>query len=567
MQQRSEVLANQQLLRAFRTRFLLTNDEVYSLTSTAEPVDDDFFITMAKAKRIRKECDILLGFENQTLGLDIVEQVSKNLNLAYQKLYKWVQKEFKTLNLENPHLHPSIRRAIRLLAERPSLFQGCLDSFADARQLTLSDAFYLALTGTTTTGQPDSSVKPIEMVAHDPLRYAGDMLAWLHSAAVGEREALEVLFLEDGDEIAKGLQSGQEDKIWRLMRDVEDDGVSEFNALKALHDLVDRDVSGVGRILRQRMEQVLQSNEDVTLSYQLANLLGFYRYTFTKLLGEATGLFELMSSLETEALRQFRSLVRDQIATLQVEPQDIPSNLGPPDYLNDALRQLTAIMQTYETSLSVSTDREADFEPILAEAFDPFLTSCKGMAKSIGPHDGTIFSINCLVAAISALRGFDFTQNRIKMLQAQADDELTKLVDAQYNFLRKASGLDEIFTCLEPLTADPKDVEKLHTLEPMRPEALGQAGQVLDEFLPSALMDAMDRVKPIQDSKLAHEVTEKAAERFCQDFEHVEKILNAADELSDESAVGEEDLEDPDQTPPFRLLFPRTTSEIRVLLS
>ncbi|KAL2752179.1 hypothetical protein ACRALDRAFT_1058939 [Sodiomyces alcalophilus JCM 7366] len=563
MRQRSEVEANQRLLRAFRNRFVLTDDEVFSLTSTAEPVDDEFFVTLAKAKRIMKDCDVLLGFESQTLGLEIVEQTTKNLNLAFQKLYKWVQKEFKTLNLENPHLDASIRRAIRVLAERPSLFQGCLDSFADARQHILSDAFYVALTGTTVTGQPDSFVKPIEMAAHDPLRYAGDMLAWLHSAAVGEREALEGLFLEDGDEIAKGLQSGHADKIWQLMQDVEPNTASEFDALKALHDLVDRDVEGVGRILRQRIEQVVQSNEDIILSYQLANLLGFYRYTFTKLLGEETGLYQLMSSLEAEALRQFRSLVRDQIATLQVElQQDTPSDLGPPDYLHDALHQLTAIMQTYETSLSASADREADFQTVLAEAFDPFIASCKSMAKTIGPHDGAIFSINCLIAAITTLRGFDFTRNRVTMLQAQADDELTKLVDDQYRFLRETSGLDEIFTCLGPLSQDPQDVETLHTLDPMRPEALGQASQALDEFLPSALMDAMDRVKLIQDPNMAREVTEKAAERFCRDFEHVEKVLTAADELSG-LAHGEEQ----GQKEPFRVLFPRTIAEIRVLLS
>ena len=32
------------------------------------------------------------------------------------------------------------------------------------------------------------------MHAHDPLRYIGDMLAWVHQAVAGEKEFLESLF-------------------------------------------------------------------------------------------------------------------------------------------------------------------------------------------------------------------------------------------------------------------------------------------------------------------------------------------------------------------------------------
>ena len=323
MTQRRNVETKQQLLKAFRERFVLTEDETASLTFTAEPVDDRFFAALAKAKRVRKDCEILLGFENQTLGLDVMEQTSKNLNMAFQKLYRWIQKEFKTLNLENPQINSSVRRALRVLAERPSLFQNCLDFFADAREQILSDSFYLALTGTAASGAKDHSVKPIELAAHDPLRYVGDMLAWTHSAAVSEREALEVLFVSDGNEIARGMQEGRENEPWQQLMMADDDDENggdeplEFDALKALSDLVDRDVSGAARILRQRVEQVIQTNEDTILAYRLANLLNFYRVTFAKLLGAQSVLLEAIANLEAEALRQFRALMRDYIATLQ----------------------------------------------------------------------------------------------------------------------------------------------------------------------------------------------------------------------------------------------------------
>ena len=48
-----------------------------------------------------------------------------------------------------------------------------------------------------TRGGPNGTPRPIEMNAHDPRRYLGDMLAWLHQALASERELLISLFGRD----------------------------------------------------------------------------------------------------------------------------------------------------------------------------------------------------------------------------------------------------------------------------------------------------------------------------------------------------------------------------------
>ncbi|KAK5625552.1 hypothetical protein RRF57_001268 [Xylaria bambusicola] len=575
MTQKTNVETKQQLLKAFRDHFVLTDDEVASLILTSEPVDDRFFAVLAKAKRIRKDCEVLLGFENQTLGLEVMDRTSKNLNHAFQKLYRWIQREFKTLNLENPQIHSSVRRALRVLAERPSLFQSCLDFFAEAREQILSDSFYLALTGMSASGAKDHSIKPIELAAHDPLRYVGDMLAWAHSATVSEREALEVLFVSDGNEIAKGMQEGRENELWRFMADEGDDGPPEFDAVKALNELVDRDLSGAARILRQRIEQVIQANEETILAYKLANLLSFYKFTFSRLLGSTNAdaiLLQSMTNLESEALRQFRSLMRDYIATLQGEFQHTPADLGPPEFLQEALKQLSAIMQTYETSLDTPTsnggedqgDDDDEFQPILTESFDPFIAGCEHMAHKIHKPASSIFFLNCLLAAQSTLQPYSrFTSRRLARLRSTASEHASKLMESQYSFLVSESSLSSLFSALQPLRSEAReDIEKISTLEPTQPAALASASQSLDDFLPSAIMDALENLKHLQDARLAREVTEVAAERFCTDFEHVEELLVLADELRDQ-----EGRNDADEEPSLRTLFPRTTGEIRVLLS
>ena len=564
MTQRRQVETKQQVLASFNKHFLLSEDELSALTSTAEPVDEAFFTALAKAKGIRKDCEVLLGFENQALGLEIMENTSKNLNLAFQKLYRWIQREFKSLNLENPQMGSPIRRALRVLAERPSLFQNCLDLFAETREQLLSDSFHTALTGSSASGVDDRSVKPIELAAHDQLRYVGDMLAWIHSAAVSEREALEILFVSEGDEIAKGIQAGRENEVWHLVEDGEDSESSVFDPVKALNELVDRDMSGAARILRQRVEQVIQTNEDVILAYKLANLLNFYRITFAKLLSTTSVLVECLQGLESEALRLFRSLMRDYVSNIQGEFQQTPSGLEPPDIFREALEQLSAVMKTYDTSLTASDRREADFEPVLAEALDPFTSGCEGMAQKLEGPEQSIFSINCAQAAIETLSRFDFAQGRVESLHREVDQRFQALVDSQYLFFRRESGLDVVLTAIESMNVDQEDIERLRKLEHFQPASLELTSRTLDNFLASALMDAMENIQKLQDSRLARDITEEAAERFLADFGRLENMLM----LADEAAERQSSPSGADQTvESLRIAFPRTADEIRVLLS
>lgn len=66
---------------------------------------------------------------------------------------------------------------------------------SQTRQTTLLTTFTDALT----RGGPGGLPRPIELHAHDPLRYVGDMLAWVHQAIAAEREFLEGLFGVRGD--------------------------------------------------------------------------------------------------------------------------------------------------------------------------------------------------------------------------------------------------------------------------------------------------------------------------------------------------------------------------------
>ena len=68
-----------------------------------------------------------------------------------------------------------------------------------------------------TRGGPGGLPRPIEIHAHDPLRYIGDMLAWVHQAIAGEHEFLDSLFGIKGDRRMVGSVrtfEGNEEVVW-----------------------------------------------------------------------------------------------------------------------------------------------------------------------------------------------------------------------------------------------------------------------------------------------------------------------------------------------------------------
>lgn len=563
--QKYDLESKKQLLDAFNKHFIVSEDELIVLTDISEAVNDRFFAILKRVKQIHTDCQVLLGNENQRLGLELMDQSSRNLNNAYQKLYRWIQREFKTLNLENPRISSIIRRALRALAEKPTLFQSCLDYFAEAREQVLADAFYSALTGSSSDHEQTPMTKPIEFYAHDPLRYVGDMLAWTHSITVSEREALESLFISDGDEIAKGIQAGRDSEPWSKIDD------EAFDGHKALGDLVNRNLAGVARAIRQRVEQAIHNHEDPVLTYKIANLINFYRLTFTKLLGAVSGIQETLSALEECALRRLGAIMKDQVASIQADLNGPPPTLHTPEFLNDALNQLTALLKSYHSALTPTVSRATDFQPILNTAFTPFLSACETLAQNIEPPDRDIFLTNCLIATKTTLSPYDFMEAQLSSLDSTLEIHLGALSSHQHAFFRHTSGLHFLLVALAPFAdpqTPPSSLLTVPSLPAFKPASLSASSQTLDAFLPSALMDATEFLKELSSAKLAAEITAEAAERFCADFEFVEERLSAVDRAREEAENEEEqDGRREEEVLPLRDIFPRTSGEIRVLLS
>lgn len=146
-----------------------------------------------------------------------------------------------------------------------------MDEIASARHDAVARAFLNALT----RGGPGGTPRPIELQAPDPLRYIGDMLAWVHQACAGEKEMLESLFQ-------------------RNVEKYEDISGITVQVKDTIGDLLDCAMEGTCRPLKSRMEQVLVLQPGAITSYKVANLIQFYTVTLCKLMRKNASLERIL---------------------------------------------------------------------------------------------------------------------------------------------------------------------------------------------------------------------------------------------------------------------------------
>ncbi|KAI3505427.1 hypothetical protein L1887_27556 [Cichorium endivia] len=106
-------------------------------------------------------------------GLELIYMIVVYQEGAYKRLCRWVQTECRRLgDIDNPEVSELLRIAVRCLKEKVVLFKYCVEELANMRHNALFRRFISALTW----GGPGGMLRPIEVNAHDPLRYVGDML-------------------------------------------------------------------------------------------------------------------------------------------------------------------------------------------------------------------------------------------------------------------------------------------------------------------------------------------------------------------------------------------------------
>lgn len=539
----------QEIVSCFLRDYQLSNEEINALRE--EDLNENFFKALSHVQEIHANCKVLLRTHHQRAGLELMDMMAVYQEGAYERLCRWVQAECRRLgDTDNPEVNELLKAAVRCLKERPVLFKYCAEEVANMRHNAMFRRFISALT----RGGPGGLPRPIEVHAHDPLRYVGDMLGWLHQALASEREL--VLVLLDPDAV---VDTGPTARRFS--------NAFESNSGKTETDLMfvlDRIFEGVCRPFKVRVEQVLQSQPSIMISYKLTNNLEFYSYTISDLLGRETALCNTLWALKDAAEKTFFDILKTRGEKLLRYPPLVSVDLSPPPAVREGVSVLLEIIQNHDSMMVPASGKKPVFDPVIAALLDPIIQMCEQAAEAhkskgaiqlsrrsrtssdpgqlskpsvdaILSNNGSaatsqtsetpskIFLINCLCAIQQPLLRHEVASEYVKKLGTMIDNHMNGLVDKEVDaILRRCGLLNKMPRFLNSLNGQEKT--PLAETEETSPSALSECLKAFFGLILGS-ESSLPEFEQIQVPQLRSETCTQVAKSLAEAYELIYKAI------------------------------------------
>ncbi|KHN28315.1 Conserved oligomeric Golgi complex subunit 6 [Glycine soja] len=279
-----------------------------------EELNENFFKALSHVQEIHANCKVLLRTHHQRAGLELMDMMAVYQEGAYERLCSEL-----------------LKTAVRYLRERSVLFKYCAEEVANMRHNALFRRFISALTREGPGGLP----RPIEVHAHDQLRYVGDMLGWLHQALASERELVAVLLDPDTitDSGPKQFSNNSEDGSGKTESD--------------LMFVLDRIFEGI-----------------------------------SDLLGRETALCNTLWALKDAAQNTFFDILKGRGEKLLRYPPLVAVDLSPPPAVTEGVSVLLEIIDNYNSMMVPASGQKPAFGPVISAILDPIVQMCEQAAEA-----------------------------------------------------------------------------------------------------------------------------------------------------------------------------------------
>ena len=468
---------------AFLERFQLSNNEVKILSvgaANGAMIDSEFFDALRHVQSIHEDCKVLLRSSQQRAGLEIMERMAMRLEEGYERLYHWTQSQCRSMTGDLPTSSSVLCRALSQLKERAILYKYCVDEYVLARRGAVVQSFIDALT------RGSNGRHPIELVSHDPVRYVGDMLSWLHQALATEKDHINGLLGED------------------------DSG----NVSLLLGSITE----GACRPLRVRVEQVLLATNDPVSTYQLVNLVRYYSSVFTDILLSSAPLVSAVNDLMELQSKMFFNCLTVHTSKLLESNEPPNDQLAPPTKLAELLLMLQTILSAHDVSMSTVEDHKLDLNNILSTCLEPMIQYCHESASSLHAVDMAVFMVNCLNLIHNTLSLYEFTEPALEKLDAQIQAHMDALVDQQASHFLVVGGLVDCY----------KLAQAGEQLSSEVVSALPKSTSRLTELLSSPDSFLLSQLDMLTGSRSRDTLRQRSFQLFLTAYQQIHQSLEAA---------------------------------------
>lgn len=495
------------LLISFKEKFTLNEYEEFVLNSG--DLNNEFFTTLARAERINENCSILLSLDNPQLGLKIIAKSNQMINRSIDRIMSYTNKTLGNMySLSSKSRLATLHQCFKYLQNKLNYFNSIVNTFSESRSKVLVDEFNRQVQGDfEVNGQGRSSSissdsRPIYMSAHDPVRFVGDLLAYVHSVSVNESETITSIFT------------------------MGDDNDKEFENI--IQDVTDKILQSLSRPIKARVEQIVSTETKLSTLVQIFNLVELYNIMFTKQLGKAGNIVETVKQLIKVCQGRIFMIISNRLATIKnknLTKLDLNLDLQPPEWIIEFYSDILPIVDqiTTGTILNLSPEENEKFlnlivnEPI--QVFNEHVDHNKVFSEK---KDVLIIKSNFLDLILSKTIPVSLLSEKVLEVNEMIDKLTEEITQLELNNMLGQCGLYDYFNIINMICPFSDDFFEVSIYEPIKENKLYtkdsfvQVDEKVQEFFPSAMIEMQQSLLKLNSPIVVNQIIDNSFMQFVK---------------------------------------------------
>ncbi|CUM67077.1 uncharacterized protein PRCAT00004766001 [Priceomyces carsonii] len=508
--QRKIISLKKSLLVNFGKQFSLNEYEEYVLKSG--DINDEFFSTLKKAEQVNENCSILLSVDNTQLGVKVMSKINQLIDKAVERIVTYTNRTLSNLYSLNTKLRTvTLHKCLKYLKGRLNYFNVVVDNFTKSRAKQLVEEFMNQVNGNLELSSGDNfssydSPRPIFVASHDPVRFIGDLLAYVHSVVVNESETIISIFTIDD------LGGDQEQE--------------EFKDI--IGEIVENTLKSLSRPIKSRVEQTISSETKLATIYSIDNLLELYFFMLSKQLKNTSAILASINELVGLTQDKIINTIGNRLATIEASnlaQLELNLDLQPPEWTMEFYSEIIPLIEqsTTDTLLNFPPDSNQKLIKLIVDRPIGIFYHHVESNKLFGnKRDSLIIKENFLDFVISRIMPLAQFNDKVLEISETMDKLTEELTDLQFTNIIKECGIYDLYNviCMIcPLTDDFFDVsiyEPITQNKLFTKDKIDEINQIVQEFLPNALIKVQDSLMKVNSPLVVNNVTSESSMRFTK---------------------------------------------------
>ncbi|EGW33368.1 oligomeric Golgi complex subunit 6 [Spathaspora passalidarum NRRL Y-27907] len=540
-QEKQLVGLQKNLLIVFKEKFTLNEYEEFVLSQGE--LNEEFFVTLKKAESINENCSILLAIDNPQLGVKIMTKINHIINKSRERIVSYTNKTLNnlySLNLKSRLI--TLHKCFQYLKRQMNYFDEIINTFSESRSKLLIEEFYNQIQGDLDQQQQQQrqqqqqqsevnsqkqrsisnadSSRPIFINAHDPVRFVGDLLAYVHSVAVNESETIKNIFT---------FEEEHEEHVRQ-----------EFESIIA--EITDRILKSLSRPIKTRIESLISSETKLSTIYQIFNLVELYSFMFSKQLGNTGNFLDTIQELVTMSRERIMIIITNRLATVRtsnVARLELNLDLQPPEWIIDFYSDILPIIDQITTPTIMNFSEEDNIKFMKSIINEPIEIFNLHLSTNHLFHDQKedllIIRLNFLDLILGKIMPISLLSEKVLEVNDMIHELTIELKQYELEELLKQCNLYNYYNITNmicPLEQNNDEMFDVVVYEPIKEnqlytsEEMAKVNDLVQSVVPNALIEIQSNLMKLNSPITVEEVINTSFTEFVHFYKRFNDINN-----------------------------------------